>query len=134
MTVIVCTDSRGGMLFLKRRVSRDREIIADIAAMGKPVLCHSFSEKYLRTTPLAYTVCDTLLTDAAPEDICFIEHLPLAPHLSRIDRLIVYNFGEPYPFDYALDITPRSAGFHLTDTREIVGYSHKTILKEVYEK
>ena len=134
MTVIVCTDSRGGMLFLGRRVSRDREIIADIAAMGKPVLCHSFSEKYLRTTPLAHTVCDTLLTDAAPEDICFVEHLPLAPYLSRIDRLIVYNFGEPYPFDYALDITPRNVGFRLSDTREIVGYSHKTILKEVYEK
>ena len=46
MTVIVCTDERGGMLFMKRRVSKDRELIADILkTVGDGILYISdFSE------------------------------------------------------------------------------------------
>lgn len=134
MTVIVCTGARGGMLFLGRRVSRDREIIADIASLKGRLLCHPFSEKYLRTTPLTFTVSDRLLEEAAPQDLCFVEHLPLRPHLKEIDRLIIYNFGEAYPYDLSLDIDPRAEGFHLAEACEIVGHSHKIITKEVYER
>ena len=133
MTVAVATDPRGGMLFLGRRVSRDREIIADLATLtDRPILCHPFSEKYLRTTPLAFRADEECLEHAEAEDVCFVESLPLAPHKERIDRLIVYDFGETYPFDFALDLDPQTAGLRLAEEREIVGHSHKTIIRKVY--
>lgn len=134
MTVVVCTDERGGMLFMGRRVSRDKVIMADVAALGGRLVCHPFSEKYLRTLPYPFTVSDTLLEDGGTEDVCFIESLPLRAHLSRIDRLIRYSFGERYPYDTALDVDPVAEGFRLTDRTELVGHSHTCITKEVYQK
>ena len=133
MTVVVCTDSRGGMLFLGRRVSRDREMIADLMTLTPSVLCHPFSEKYLASTPLPFRATEDPLAEAGREDFCFIEHLPLLPHLDRIDRLIIYSWGVAYPFDYALDIDPRAA-FRRTDCYEFVGHSHPTIQREIFEK
>ena len=135
VTVIVCTDPRGGMLFLGRRVSRDREILADIGALAPGgVLCHPFSVKYLTAAPLAHRADEALLEHAGQDDVCFIENLPLAKHTARIDRLIVYDFGERYPFDFSLDLDPAEAGLRLTDEREFVGYAHKCITRKVYER
>ena len=134
MTVVVCTDSRGGMLFMGRRVSRDREMIADLMTLTPSVVCHPFSEKYLAATPLPYRLSEDPLAEAGEEDFCFIEHLPLTPHLDRIDRLIVYSWGVAYPFDCALDLDPRGGLFRRTDTRELVGHSHKLITRETFEK
>jgi hypothetical protein len=134
MTVIVCTGSRGGMLFLGRRVSRDRKILSDIATLGGRLLCHPFSEKYLRGAGLAPEVDEALLLHAERDDLCFIETLPLAPHAARIDRLIRYSFETRYPFDVSLDLDPVAAGLRLVKTEEIVGHSHQSIIKETYER
>ena len=134
MTVVVCTDSRGGMLFMGRRVSRDREMIRDLMTLTPSVLCRPFSEKYLATTPLPYRVTEDPLAVAEGEDFCFIEEPPLAPYLDRIDRLIVYSWGVAYPFDRALDVDPCGGLFHRTDLYELVGHSHKTITREIFEK
>lgn len=134
MTVIVCTESRGGMLFLGRRVGRDRRILADIAEMEGRLLCHPFSEKYLGSAGLAPEVDAALLDRAGEGDICFIESLPLAPHASRIDRLIRYSFGTRYPYDLALDLDPIAAGLRLVSTLEFPGHAHNIITKEIYER
>ncbi len=134
MTVIVCTDTRGGMLFLGRRVGRDRKILSDIATLGGRLLCHPFSEKYLAGAGLTFETDEALLEHAGERDICFIENLPLAPHATRIDRLIRYSFGTRYPFDFSLDLDPIAAGLRLVGTEEIVGHSHNTITKETYER
>lgn len=134
MTVVVCTDSRGGMLFMGRRVSRDREMIRDLMTLTPSVVCHPRSEKYLAATPLSYRLSEDPLAEAGEEDFCFIEHLPLAPYLDRIDRLIVYSWGVAYPFDLALDIDPRGPLFRRTDCYEFVGHSHTLIQREIFEK
>ena len=134
MTVIVCTESRGGMLFLGRRVGRDREILSDIATLGGRLLCHPFSEKYLRGAGLTPEVDEALLANAEEDDLCFIESLPLAPYAARIDRLIRYTFHSRYPFDFSLDLDPVAAGLHRTATVEFKGHAHDTITKETYER
>ena len=133
MTVVVATDMRGGMLFLGRRVSRDRALIADLARLQSGrLLCHPFSERYLISMGLSPIVCEDPLGSAREDDTCFIEGLPLSPHVPSITRLIVYRFDKVYPSDVSLDIDPHAPPFRLAETRELPGYAHKTLSREVY--
>ncbi|MBO7761779.1 MAG: hypothetical protein J6T24_03175 [Clostridia bacterium] len=134
MTVVVCTDTRGGMLFLGRRVSRDREILADLATLGGRLICHPFSEKYLASAPCPVTVLADPFSEGEEGDVLFVENLPLRPHLDRIEKIIRYSFEERYPFDTALDVDPIAEGFRLAACCELVGHSHPTMKKEVYVK
>lgn len=134
MTVIVCIGSRGEMLFSGRRVSRDAHILADIAKMEGRLVAAPFSEKYLVGAGLTVTVMDAPLANARADDILFIEEPPLAPHGDRIDRMIVYNFGEAYPLDKTLDITPEGIGLHTVEVTEFAGKAHKLIKKEIFER
>jgi hypothetical protein len=133
MTVIVCIGSRGEMLFGGRRVSRDANVLADIASLGH-IVASPFSEKYLAGAGLDFTVMDAPLENAGREDILFIEEPPLAPHKDRIDRMIVYDFGEVYPLDVTLDITPTDLGLHAVSVTEFAGKAHKLIKKEIFER
>ena len=136
MTVVVCTDNRGGMLFAGRRTSRDRAMLADLGERlsGRRLLCHPYSEKLLTGAGLSPTVREDCLDVAEEGDVVFVETLPLLPHRERISRLIVYSWGEAYPYDTRLDLVPSEAGYRLVDTAELCGYSHKCITREVFEK
>ena len=136
MTVVVCTDNRGGMLFAGRRTSRDRAMLADLGERlaGRRLLCHPYSEKLLTDAGLSPTVREDCLDVAEDGDVVFVECLPLLPHRERIACLIVYSWGEAYPYDTRLDLLPREEGYRLTDTAELVGYSHKVITREVFLK
>lgn len=136
MTVVLCTDTRGGMLFAGRRQSRDRVMLADLAALvgeGR-LFCRPFSEKLLTGAGLTPTVTEDCLGIAGPIDTVFVERPPIAPHLDRISRLVIYSWGEAYPYDVALDVDPTKAGFRLTDTAEFAGHSHTLIKKEVFAR
>ena len=67
-------------------------------------------------------------------DILFIEEPPLAPYKDRVDRMIVYDFGETYPLDVTLDITPAAIGLHSVSVTEFAGKAHKIIKKEIFER
>ncbi len=136
MTVVVCTDNRGGMLFAGRRTSRDRVMLADLGALlcGRRLLCHPYSEKLLSGAGLSPTVREDCLDIAAAEDVVFVETLPLLPYRDRIARLVLYSWGEAYPYDTRLDLVPGEAGYRLVDTAELRGYSHDRIIREVFEK
>ena len=134
MTVVVCTDTRGGMLFAGRRQSRDRVMLADLAALvgdGR-LWCRPFSEKLLVGAGLTPTVAEDCPSLAGAEDTVFIEAPPLTPYLPTISRLIVYSWCEAYPYDAALDLVPTALGFTCVETAEFEGNSHKKIRKEVY--
>ena len=130
MRVAVCIDDLGGMIFNFRRQSRDRVQLADLAAEAGEgrLLISPFSADIL---PAA--VCDPdFLQNAAPCDLCFVENEPLAPHLCRIDELILYRWNRRYPRDACLDIDPAAAGLRLSERTELRGYSHEMITKERY--
>ena len=134
MTVIVCIGSRGEMLFAGRRVSRDAHILADIKKMGGRLIAAPFSEKYLAGAGLSFTLVEEPLRSAEAEDLVFVEQPPLSPYRDRIDRMIVYSFGETYPQDVALDITPEGIGLHSVGLTEFEGKAHKLITKEIFER
>lgn len=136
MTVIICTDERGGMLFNKRRVSKDRLVIKDIEKeIGDGILYISdFSEAlFLESEISALSVSDPL-SAAEKEDFVFIENFTLKERLSKIEKIIIYRWNRKYPFDFSLDINPFKCGFSLTATADFKGSSHDKITKEIYEK
>lgn len=130
MKLIVCVDDKNGMMFNKRRQSKDSVVRADIAAeVGTDTLwMNGYSAKQFQDTPnlkicvqedflekakgYAFAECD--VTDAKPEQV------------------ILYKWNRLYPADVHFDLDLSS--FRLERTEEFEGTSHEKITKEVYVK
>ena len=136
MRVSLCVDELGGMLFNRRRVSRDREVIADICrdAENCTLYVSEYSAPLFEDAQIKPTVSSDFLSIAEENDLCFVESEALAPYLSGITVLTVYKWNRRYPSDVKLDIDPERSGFKLFSVSEFAGYSHDKITKEVYVK
>lgn len=132
MTAIVCIEDRGGILFSKRRVSRDAEVVRDVARDHQRILLTKYSLPLFDTEKLDTGVCLSPLSEGKSGDVCFIEDGSIKDNLARISRLIVYKWNRTYPSDVKLGFEPLSAGFTLISSSELVGKSHEKITKEVY--
>ena len=136
MTVIVCLEDRGGMLFNRRRLSRDRVLTANAVelarAEGKRLSMCGFSEKLFEEYSSLIDVDESFLDSGA--EICFVENKALAPYLQLIDRLVIYRWNRTYPFDTAIDIDVSKEPWRLLLREELAGYSHEKITKEIYVK
>lgn len=135
LTVIIATDERGGMIFNKRRVSRDRLMIADFmeSFTGK-IYISEYSKLLFEAYSGRTEICDNPLSEAPSGAVCFIEFPPVTPYLSDISRFVIYNWNRRYPFDACLDVSPKDVGFKLVSASEFVGSSHEKITKEIFEK
>ena len=135
MRVIVCLDDRNGMLFNRRRQSRDRRVVEDILReLGeKRLLVNGFSAPLFERAGDRIRVEDDPLAAAGREDVCFVENLPLAPWAAAIERLTVYRWNRVYPADMRLDLALES-GWHLVAALDFPGFSHEKITKEIYER
>ena len=136
MTVFLCIDDRGGMLFGEKRQSRDSVLLSDMAkTVGDNLLYISdFSEALIEKSDMS-AICVPYPLDSAGEgDFVFNESFHLKGHLSKIKRLIIYKWNRRYPYDFALDIEPLKEGFGLSESYDFAGSSHDKITKEIYEK
>ena len=134
MTAIVCIEDRGGILFLRRRVSRDVEIARDSARDYEKILLTKYSLPLFDAVNLDTGVCISPLTEGNGGDVCFIEDGSVKENLDKISRLIIYKWNRTYPSDIKLGFEPSAVGFKLVFSREFVGNSHEKITKEVYER
>ena len=134
MTAIVCIENRGGILFLKRRVSRDSAVIADIARYAEQLFLTPYSLPLFEGANIETAVSDTPIESALPNGFAFIESGEIEKKLSLISRLIIYKWNRRYPSDVKLGFEPSERGFSLCETGEFVGSSHEKITKEIYER
>lgn len=135
LTVALCTDERGGMMFNNRRVSRDRILIDDlVGSVDGEIYIDGYSALLFESHPDRVTVVGDLLSDAPAGAVCFVEVPPIMPYAKDISRLIIYNWNRRYPFDKRLDISPVEMGFRLVSVSEFEGSSHEKITKEIYER
>jgi hypothetical protein len=127
MTLILWAGKNGEMLFNRRRCSQDRAVIADILAQFplSDICVSAYSAPLFEGARVI-----SQLTDAKGR-VLFLEDLPLSPALALAKKLIVYRFDRIYPANVRLQIPPI---FTLTESRELTGYSHDKITREVYEK
>lgn len=145
MKLIVCTDSRGGMMFNKRRTTSDVVVTADILRESgdSRLLIAPYSEKIFKTCEAEgyapnggaiYTVSGDPINDANEGDTVFLENMSAKARLADIDTIIIYNWTVIYPFDYRFDIDPRAEGFVLAQQYDFPGYNHDLVTKEVYTR
>ena len=116
MIVILCIDDAGGMMFNKRRQSRDKVVTGDIRKIcgdGK-LWIHPFSEKLFASAgelrdreeagDMQIISSEQFLEMAQEGEYCFVENAELKPYVSRIEKLIVYHWNRRYPADQYLDL------------------------------
>lgn len=131
--IAVCIDSRGGMLFNRRRQSQDQAQREDLLAFcgGGPLWIAPY------TAPLfsgrAEVVADEdFLSKAGAGEVCFVEDRAVAPFAEQIEAVVLYNWNRVYPAGVHLDFDPAAAGFTMTERREFPGTSHEKITREIY--
>ena len=136
MKIVVCVDDLGGMCFNRRRVSRDRVVLADVAKDlgGGFLYAAEYSRALLSECKVPLMVSDDFLDAASSNDTCFLEERGLIGYEEKIDAMTVYRWNRRYPSDLKLDVTPEALGLQLVSTEELEGYSHERITKEVYKK
>ena len=127
MTLIVCLDDKNGMLFNKRRQSKDSVLCQKITELaGDHLLVNAYTAKLFPDV----AICDDPLAIAKDGDFCFVEDLDVAPYLEKAKQLIVYRWNRHYPADV---LFPDVLGSWKPVSRdEFCGSSHDLITQEVY--
>ena len=134
MTVFVCIDDRGGMMFNKRRQSRDKRVIEDVArtADDGAIYISSYSEPLFAESDASVIAVTDPLDSAGDDGYAFVEDLPLKKYAKKITRLVVYRWNRLYPSDFSLDVKPQDIGLKIKNTRDFVGTSHDKITRDEY--
>ncbi len=132
MIVIICIDEQNGMLFNKRRQSRDVVLIEDIIKTvgDKRLFIDSFSESLFAGYDNVY-IAENMLDEATNGDFCFVENKDVSANVNKIEKLIIYKWNRLYPSDFKFNETLLDS-FHMESTVDFKGNSHEKITKEVY--
>ena len=133
MKIILCLDKSSGMLFCGKRQSRDKLLVEDLLELtkGKRLFINSFS-KGLFTTVNDVIITDDMLTEAKPEDYCFVENF--IPDLTNVEELVIYWWNRKYPGDLIFPYSPKELSYKRISSDDFVGNSHEKITREVWRK
>ena len=134
MKIALCIDDDNGMMFNKRRQSRDSELIKDLISLAgeRKILILPFSEILFSGYEDKITVSDDIISSAEDDDICFLENTDPAEFEDKISEIILYRWNRRYPSD--LKFTLDLSGYTLKNQTEFAGSSHEKITREEYVK
>ncbi len=135
MTVAVCISDGGGMMFNKRRQSRDKAVIEDIlSCVGeRKLVLSSYSLSLFPTKDSRIVSSAEPLGEVEEDGFVFVEDGGLLKFKKKIKEIYIYKWNRKYPFDLKLDFCPEAEGMHLTETVEFVGNSHEKIIRELWK-
>ena len=133
MYVIVPVDNRMGMGFHGRRQSRDRVLNTYLLKLsqGKKLWMAPCSSALFQGAS-DIVISGDFLSQAGPEDLCFVEDRPLLPFRDQIRGIVLCKWNRDYPGDFFLDLDPK--GWQLRHQEEFPGSSHEKLTIEVYLK
>ena len=131
MTLIVCIDDMGGMLFGNKRQSRDGTLIRRILAIteGKKLVLSPYSAPLFEEKKELF-VSDDPAADCDNEDFLFVENTPLPA--GKIDTLLLYRWNRRYPATRFFTLSTED--FVLKETTDFQGSSHECITEERWER
>ena len=136
MKLIVCVDDRMGVMFNRRRQSKDINVRKDILSMveeGKKLFVSPYTaNQFLLEEQERLYVSENFLLEAGEEDICFIEDKNALEVEHNIETIILYRWNRHYPSDkyFQIDL----CAYELVSSMDFVGNSHPEMLKEEYKK
>lgn len=134
MIAAVCIGEGNGMLFNRRRVSRDRRQQEDLLALcgNGRLWMGGCSAPLFSWAAERVTVDEDFLEKAGPGELCFVEDRALAPAADRVEAVVLYRWNRAYPADVRFDLD--LSGFQLAERTEFPGVSHERITREFYTR
>ncbi|MCI8422779.1 MAG: ribonuclease Z [Lawsonibacter sp.] len=132
MVLMACVDERMGMLFNRRRQSRDQAVCRDMLeqAGDAPLWVTPYTAKLFAPEDAGQLqVCEAFGPEAG---LCFCEDPAHIPGPEQLERIVLYRWNRTYPFDASFPFPLPGAGWRLESSGEFPGSSHETITKEVY--
>ena len=132
MTLIVCLDNNNGMLFNKRRQSRDARVCERILQVtaGRNLVMNAYSAKLFPAGACA--VSEDLFANLDVDTCVFAECEIPSDIFPKVQRLIVYRWNRTYPSDVKFRQEAIIGQLHKMSTVEFQGNSHDVITEEVY--
>ena len=133
MKIIVCLEDKKGMMFNKRRLSKDRILIEEIGQTleMQTIWMNAYSYKLFESLNWQnIKVDEDFLQNADAKDACFVENQKLVDYKEKIDELIIYWWNRRYPADFYFDLDLND--FDKMNETEFEGSSHEKITKQIY--
>jgi len=134
MKIIVCLDDRNGMLFNRRRLSRDQSVYQQMITQirGARLWVSNYSFALFSECGGHICVNDTFTALAAQEDYCFVEDPDDLPAVDAVEELIIYRWNRTYPADVKFPLDRFTKTLRLSKCADFPGKSHDRITQEVY--
>lgn len=135
MIVAVCVDDNFGMLFNNRRISRDEVLNEKIIELadGRKLWMNAYSYKIFETLDKGnISVSEDFLDKAKDGEFCFVENRDLKPYERFVEKVILFKWNRSYPSDFSFDMPFKN--FHISQSTEFSGKSHKKITMEVFTR
>ncbi len=126
MKLIVCLDDNKGMMFNKRRQSRDKILIENMIdfCKGEKLYTNEYSAKLFPENSV-----EIMENPAEVENgYCFAENFTVDEE--KVEEIIVYKWNRVYPADTYFNID--LGKWNLAETVDIEGSSHGKITRERY--
>lgn len=132
----MCVDDNMGMMFNKRRQSRDGKVMEDVLKYARKIWIHPFSENLFEDVEdkndVEIIVDENFLQKAEKGEHCFVENQELMSYSNDIEQIIIYCWNRKYPSDFKLDLDLNN--WEPKEVTEFVGRSHEKITKTIMEK
>ena len=134
--LFVCLDEVGGMMFNKRRQSKDCMIRKDIFQMIKEesLYVNGYTAKQFTEEEQGRLIVDEDCLAHVKDGYVFVENAEISAYGDQIEEIVVYRWKRTYPADFFCDIDLSTSDWELISTEEFVGNSHEVIGKEIYRK
>ncbi len=133
MNIILCLDDNNGMMFNKRRQSRDwimNEKILKITE-NQRFLMNDYSAK-LFGEGNNIIISDDFLSVAEKDDFVFVEEK--VESLDKVNSVYAFYWNRVYPADVHFSFDLEREGFVLTEAQDFSGSSHEKITLKVYRR
>ena len=128
MKLIVCLDDNNGMMFNKRRQSRDRVLIENVLEFckGEKLYTNEYSAKLFPENTVE--IFDNI--EQVGNSFCFAEDFNV--NEEYVGEIIVYKWNRLYPADTYFNIDLEN--WNLIESVDFEGSSHEKITREIYRR
>ena len=126
MKLIVCLDDKNGMLFNKRRQSRDKILIENILELCKGEVLYTNEYSSALFPDNSVVICEDF--EKVENGFVFAENFMVDE--DKIHEIIIYKWNRVYPADTFFNISLDN--WNLAETVDFVGSSHEKITRERY--
>ena len=128
MKLIVCLDDNNGMMFNKRRQSRDRVLIENALEFckGEKLYTNEYSAKLFPENTVE--IFENI--EQVGNSFCFVEDFTV--NEEYVDEIIVYKWNRLYPADTYFNIDLEN--WNLIESVDFEGSSHEKITREIYRR